>query len=91
MLVKVHSELLLGFPLTDVDSNSMSMFITKPKFNKIINKAVTNSKKNINEIYKKKIKKKFKFIKIKFGEILIFSLFFYMAIQSMKQIIQEFQ
>ena len=65
-------EVVAWLPLTDVDSNSMSMFITKPKFNKIINKAVTNSKKNINEIYKKN-KKKFKFIKIKFGEILIFS------------------
>ena len=71
MLVKVHLRLLRGF-LTDVVSNSMSMFITKPKFNRVINKAVTSSKKNIEEIYKKN-KKKFKFIKIKFGEILIFS------------------
>ncbi len=65
-------EVVAWLPLTDVVSNSMSMFITKPKYNKIINRTVTNSEKNINEIYKKN-KKKFKFIKIKFGEILIFS------------------
>lgn len=65
-------EVVAWLPLTDVVSNSMSMFITKPKFNRVINKAVTSSKKNIEEIYKKN-KKKFKFIKIKFGEILIFS------------------
>jgi len=65
-------EVVAWLPLTDVEANSMSMFITKPKFNKIINKTITNSKKNIDEIYKKH-KKKFKFIKIKLGEILIFS------------------
>jgi sporadic carbohydrate cluster 2OG-Fe(II) oxygenase len=65
-------EVVAWLPLTDVNPNSMSMFITKPKYNKIINRAVTNSKKNINEIYEKN-KKKFEFIKIKFGEILIFS------------------
>jgi sporadic carbohydrate cluster 2OG-Fe(II) oxygenase len=65
-------EVVAWLPLTDVESNSMSMFITKPKFNKIINKSVVHSKKNIHEIYKKN-KKKFKFIEIKFGEILIFS------------------
>ena len=40
-------EVVAWLPLTDVDSNSMSMFITKPKFNRVINKAVTISKKNI--------------------------------------------
>ncbi len=65
-------EVVAWLPLTNVYSNSMSMFITKPKFNKTINRAVINSKNNISEIYKKN-KKKFKFIKIKFGEILIFS------------------
>ena len=49
-------EVVAWLPLTDVDSNSMSMFITKPKFNKIINKAVTNSKKKLTK-YIKKIKK----------------------------------
>ena len=38
-------EVVAWLPLTDVVSNSMSMFITKPKFNRVINKAVTSSKK----------------------------------------------
>ena len=45
-MLPMHSDIYAGespfevvawLPLTDVASNSMSMFITKPKFNKIIN------------------------------------------------------
>tara|TARA_B100001250_G_scaffold414327_1_gene451989 strand:+ start:1330 stop:2133 length:804 start_codon:yes stop_codon:yes gene_type:complete len=65
-------EVVAWLPLTDVQANSMSMFIAKPKNNKIVNKYVMESRKNIQEIYRKN-KKKFKFLKINYGEILIFS------------------
>lgn len=65
-------EVVVWIPLTDVRSNSMSMFIASPNDNKKINKTLINSKKNINQIYLKN-KKKFKFINIKAGEILVFS------------------
>ena len=66
-------EVVVWVPLTNVKNNSQSMFITTPKQNKIINYMITKSKKlTIQQIYKK-YKKKFKFIKINYGEILIFS------------------
>ena len=66
-------EVVVWIPLMDIKANSQSMFITSPKYNKIINNNVTYKKNTtINQIYKK-YKKKFKFLKIDFGQILIFS------------------
>ncbi len=66
-------EVVVWIPLTDVQANSQSMFITSPKKNSAINKAVNNSKNlTILQIYKK-FKNKFKFLKINYGEVLIFS------------------
>ena len=66
-------EVVVWTPLTNVQPNSMSMFITDPKNNSKINNMVTNTKtQTILDIYKK-YKNKFKFIKINYGEILIFS------------------
>tara|TARA_B100000780_G_scaffold273048_1_gene236085 strand:- start:503 stop:1315 length:813 start_codon:yes stop_codon:yes gene_type:complete len=66
-------EVVVWTPLTNVEPNSMSMFITDPKNNSKINNMVTNTKtQTIFDIYKK-YKNKFKFIKINYGEILIFS------------------
>jgi sporadic carbohydrate cluster 2OG-Fe(II) oxygenase len=66
-------EVVVWIPLMNIKANSQSMFITSPKFNKIINNDVTYKKNTtINNIYKKH-KKKFKFLKINFGQILIFS------------------
>ena len=66
-------EVVMWIPLMDVEDSSHSMFITNPKDNKVINHEVTKSKnKSISEIFKK-YRKKFKFIKIKFGEVLIFT------------------
>ena len=65
-------ELLFGY-LMDIQANNQSMYITNPKYNKIINKEVTTTKtKTLNQIFNKH-KKKFKFLKINFGEILIFT------------------
>ena len=66
-------EVVVWIPLMDIHANNQSMYITSPKYNKIINKAVTTTKtKTLNQIYNKH-KKKFKFLKINFGEILIFN------------------
>ena len=66
-------EVVVWIPLTNVEKNTQSMFITTPKQNRIINDMVRKSKKlTIQQIYKK-FKKEFKFIKINYGEILIFS------------------
>jgi sporadic carbohydrate cluster 2OG-Fe(II) oxygenase len=66
-------EVVMWIPLMNIDACSHSMFITNPKSNKKINEEVTKSKnKSINEIYLK-YKKHFKYIKISFGEILIFT------------------
>ena len=66
-------EVVVWTPLTNVEPNSMSMFITDPINNSKINNMVTNTKtQTILDIYKK-YKNKFKFIKINYGEILIFS------------------
>jgi len=66
-------EVVVWIPLMDIKANNQSMYITSPKDNKIINKEVTTTKtKTLKQIYNKH-KKKFKFIKINFGEILIFT------------------
>tara|TARA_X000000950_G_C13735974_1_gene586373 strand:+ start:122 stop:967 length:846 start_codon:yes stop_codon:yes gene_type:complete len=66
-------EVVIWIPLTNVDASTHSMFITDPSSNKKINGEVTTSKKKtIIEIFKK-YKKKFKFIKISYGNILLFT------------------
>ncbi len=66
-------EVVVWIPLVDVQPNSSSLFIVNPKNNKSIMSQVINTKKNsIEEIYKKNIKK-FKFLKVTFGEVLYFS------------------
>ena len=66
-------EVVMWIPLMNVEASSHSMFITNPKDNKVINHEVTKSKnRSISEIFKKH-RKKFKFIKIKYGEVLIFT------------------
>ena len=80
-LLDMHSDIYAGespfqvvvwMPLVDAYSTK-SMFITNPKQNKFINKTVLNSKKNTTRDIYIKNKKKFKFLDIKFGQILIFS------------------
>ncbi len=80
-LLDMHSDIYAGespfqvvvwIPLVDV-SGTKSMFFTNPKTNKKLNNLVLNSKnKTTRQIYEKN-KKSFKFLNIKFGEILIFS------------------
>ena len=66
-------EVVVWIPLMDIQANNQSMYITSPKHNKIINKEDTTTKtKTLIQIYNKN-KKKFKFLKINFGEILIFT------------------
>ena len=66
-------EVVVWIPLMDVKKSTHSMFITSPKHNVKINKEITKNKKStILSIYNK-YKKKFKFLKINYGEILIFS------------------
>ena len=66
-------EVVIWIPLMDVKKSTHSMFITNPKDNIAINKAITKSKKlTIVKIYNK-FKNRFKFLKINYGEILIFS------------------
>ncbi len=80
-LLDMHSDIYAGespfqvvlwIPLVD-SFKTKSMFITNPKDNKQLNKLVLNSKnKTTREIYLKN-RSKFKYLDIKFGEILIFS------------------
>tara|TARA_B100001964_G_C14184938_1_gene578173 strand:+ start:270 stop:1064 length:795 start_codon:yes stop_codon:yes gene_type:complete len=80
-LLDMHSDIYAGespfqvvvwIPMVDV-KGTKSMFFTTPKTNKRLNNLVLNSKKKtVREIYQKN-KKKFKFLNLKFGEILIFS------------------
>ncbi len=66
-------EVVVWIPLMDIQANNQSMYITNPKDNRIINKEVTTTKtKTLSELYRK-YKNKFKFLKINYGEILIFS------------------
>ncbi len=80
-LLDLHSDIYAGespfqvvvwLPLVDAYS-SKSMFFTQPKYNKIMNSKLLNT----NEFTAKKMylknKKKFKFLNVKFGDILIFS------------------
>ena len=80
-LLDMHSDIYAGespfqvvvwMPLVDV-KDTKSMFFTDPKTNKRLNSLVLNSQnKTTRQIYEKN-KKSFKFLNIKFGEILIFS------------------
>lgn len=66
-------EVVVWIPLMNVKKSTHSMFITSPKHNIKINKEITKNKKStILSIYNK-YKKKFNFLKINYGEILIFS------------------
>ena len=66
-------EVVVWIPLMNIEANTQSMFIANIKDNKFINKEITNSKKKtILEIYNS-YKKKFRFIKINYDEILIFT------------------
>ena len=80
-LLDMHSDAYAGespfqvvvwMPLVNV-SNTKSMFFTKPSVNKKINKEIlTKNKNTIKQLYKKN-KKNFWFLKLNYGEILIFS------------------
>jgi sporadic carbohydrate cluster 2OG-Fe(II) oxygenase len=66
-------EVVIWIPLMNVQASTHSMFITTPEKNKSINKEITTSKsKTIIEIYNKH-KNKFKFIKINYGQVLLFT------------------
>ena len=66
-------EVVVWIPLTNVKKSTHSMFIASPKDNPKINKEVTKSKnKTIIKIFNK-YKKKFKFLEINYGEIVIFT------------------
>ena len=66
-------EVVVWIPMMNVRASSHSMFITTPKHNKSINNDVTFKKNTTIEKIFKKNKKKFNFIKIDFGQVLIFS------------------
>lgn len=80
-LLDMHSDIYAGespfevvawTPLVNVEK-SKSMFFTKPSVSKSINNLIRNSdKKTIKELYESN-KKKFFFLKINFGQVLIFS------------------
>ncbi len=66
-------EVVVWIPLMNVKKSTQSMFITTPKDNVTINEKITKSKNlTVLKIFKK-FRKKFKFLKINYGEILIFS------------------
>tara|TARA_B110000977_G_scaffold201844_1_gene299212 strand:+ start:5871 stop:6689 length:819 start_codon:yes stop_codon:yes gene_type:complete len=66
-------EVVMWIPLTNVKKTTHSMFITNPKDNIKINEEVTQTKsKTIMQIFNK-YRDKFKFLEVKFGEILIFT------------------
>ena len=80
-LLDMHSDAYAGespfqvvvwTPLVDV-SNTKSMFFTKPSISKKINKEIlTKNKHTIKQLYKKN-KKNFWFLKVNYGELVIFS------------------
>lgn len=80
-LLDLHSDIYAGespfqvvvwIPLVDA-YDTKSMFCTEPKYNKIMNRQLLNTDKfTTKEMYNKN-KKNFKFLNIKFGDILIFS------------------
>tara|TARA_B100000575_G_C23032176_1_gene594248 strand:+ start:55 stop:843 length:789 start_codon:yes stop_codon:yes gene_type:complete len=80
-LLDLHSDIYAGespfqvvvwIPLVDVYSTK-SMFFTSPNFNKKMNYQLLNTNKFTAKQMYTKNKKKFKFLDIKFGNILIFS------------------
>lgn len=66
-------EVVVWIPLMDVRKSTHSMFITNPKHNVIINREITKNKNSTILSIFNKHKNKFKFLKINYGEILIFS------------------
>lgn len=80
-LLDLHSDIYAGespfqvvvwLPLVDAYS-SKSMFFTQPKYNKIMNSKLLNTNEFTAKQMYLKNKKKFKFLNVKFGDILIFS------------------
>ena len=80
-LLDLHSDIYAGespfqvvvwIPLVDA-YDTKSMFFTKPSFNKKMNEKLLNTNEfTTKEMYNKN-KKNFKFLNVKFGDILIFS------------------
>ena len=80
-LLDLHSDIYAGespfqvvvwIPLVDA-YETKSMFFTKPKYNKKMNDQLLNSDKFTTKKMYNKNKKHFKFLNVKFGDILIFS------------------
>lgn len=80
-LLDLHSDIYAGespfqvvvwIPLVDV-YDTKSMFFTKPKHNKKMNSQLLNTNKFTTKDMYNKNKRKFNFLKIKFGDVLIFS------------------
>ena len=80
-LLDLHSDIYAGespfqvvvwIPLVDA-YDTKSMFFTKPKYNKKMNDQLLNTDKFTTKQMYNKNKKNFKFLNVKFGEILIFS------------------
>ena len=80
-LLDLHSDIYAGespfqvvvwIPLVDA-YDTKSMFFTKPNFNKKMNEKLLNTYNYTTKEMYNKNKKKFKFLKVNYGEILIFS------------------
>ena len=80
-LLDMHSDIYAGespfqvvvwIPLVDV-FKTKAMFITDPRNNKKMNDLILNSNRNTTKQLYNNNKKKFKFIDVKFGELIIFS------------------
>lgn len=80
-LLDLHSDIYAGespfqvvvwIPLVDA-YNSKSMFFTKPNYNKKMNEKLLNTNNYTTKEMYNKNKKQFKFLNVKFGNILIFS------------------
>lgn len=80
-LLDLHSDIYAGespfqvvvwIPLVNV-YDTKSMYITEPKFNKVMNSLLLESNKYTSKNMYSRNKKKFKFIRVNYGEILIFS------------------
>ena len=80
-LLDLHSDIYAGespfqvvvwIPLVNA-YETISMYITEPKFNKVMNNLLLRSNKYTSKNMYSRNKKKFKFINVNYGEILIFS------------------
>ncbi len=80
-LLDLHSDIYAGespfqvvvwIPLVNT-YKTKSMYITEPKFNKVMNNLLLKSNKYTSKNMYSRNKKKFKFVNVNYGEILIFS------------------